>query len=146
MNTQTGISLKLSRVIKADPDTVFQAWTEPEQDKQWSAPEGMTVALAELDLTVGGRHHIRMKNEEGKEFNAVGVYREIDRPKRLSYTWQWQEKEHDAGETLITVEFNDLGGSTEVIMTHDLFPSVEAKEGHEQGWASCLNRLERMFD
>jgi uncharacterized protein YndB with AHSA1/START domain len=84
MNTQTGISLKLSRVIKADPETVFQAWTEPEQLKRWSAPEGMTVPLAEMDLTVGGRYHIRMRNDEGKEFNAFGVYREIDPPKRLS--------------------------------------------------------------
>jgi uncharacterized protein YndB with AHSA1/START domain len=146
MNTQTGISLKLSRVIKADPETVFQAWTEPEQLKQWSAPEGMTVPLAEMDLTVGGRYHIRMRNDEGKEFNAFGVYREIDPPKRLCYTWRWQEEEHDAGETLITVDFNDLGGSTEVVITHDLFPTVEAKTSHEEGWSSCLNRLEKIFD
>ncbi len=45
----------------------------------------------------------------------------------------------------MTVEFNDLGGSTEVVLTHERFPNVEAKTGHEEGWTGCLNRLERLF-
>ncbi len=49
------------------------------------------------------------------------------------------------GETLVTVEFNDLDGSTEVVLTHELFPNAEAKSSHEEGWTSCLNRLERLF-
>ena len=145
MSTQTTTSLQLSRRVKADPETVFRAWTEPEQLAQWSAPEGITVALAEVDLTVGGRYHIRMRDQEGNEFNTVGVYREIDRPRRLVYTWRWQEKEHDAGETLVTVEFKDAGGSTEVVLTHDLFPDDKARDSHEEGWTSCLSRLEALF-
>ena len=75
MSTETVAALQVSRVIPADPDTVFRAWTEPEQLRQWSAPEGVDVAVAEVDLQVGGRYHIRMRNAEGKEFNVVGVYR-----------------------------------------------------------------------
>ncbi len=145
MSTSTSTSLKVARVIKANPDTVFRAWTEPEQLKQWSAPESVNVQTAEVDLTVGGRYLIHMKSAEGVEYHAVGVYREIDPPRRLSYTWRWEEEEHDVGETLVTVEFNDLGGSTEVVITHEQFPSADAKSGHEQGWTSCLNRLEAMF-
>ena len=145
MSTQTDTTLRMSRVIKANPETVFRAWTDPEQMKQWCAPEGVAVVIAEVDLSVGGRHHIRMESPEGTIYNAVGVYREIDPPRRLSYTWRWEEEEHDVGETLVTVEFNDLGGSTEVVLTHDLFPNAEARTGHEQGWESCLNRLEGIF-
>ncbi len=145
MSTQTGQSLKLTRVIRADPETVFRAWTEPEQLKRWSAPEGVEPADVEVDLTVGGRYRIRMRDPEGKEFNALGVYREIERPSRLVYTWQWEEKENDVGETLVTVEFHDLGGSTEVVLTHEQFPDTKAKDDHEQGWGSCLNRLEKLF-
>ena len=64
MSTDTSTTLKLSRVIQADLDTVFQAWTEPDHLKKWSAPEGVSVALAEVDLRVGGRYHIRMRNAE----------------------------------------------------------------------------------
>ncbi len=145
MSTDTSTSLRVSRVIDANQERVFQAWTDPDQMKQWAAPDGVEVELVEVDLTVGGRYHIRMRNGEGVEYNAVGVYREVDPPNRLSYTWQWQEKEHDVGETLVSVEFNDVGGSTEVVITHDLFPNAEAKAGHEEGWTSCLDRFEGLF-
>jgi uncharacterized protein YndB with AHSA1/START domain len=145
MSTETSTSLRVSRIIAAPPERVFEAWTTPEQIKEWSAPEGITVADAAVDLTVGGRYHIHMVSPEGPEYNARGVYREIDPPNRLSYTWRWDEEEHDVGETLVTVEFLDAGGSTEVIITHEQFPTAEAKDGHEQGWTSCLNRLEAKF-
>jgi len=142
--TTTAPALRLSRAIKADPETVFRAWTEPEHLNQWSAPEGMDVT-AEVDLRVGGSYRLRMKNADGEEYIAVGVYREIDPPRRLSYTWTWEHGEHEVGETLITVEFKDLGGSTEVHLTHELLPHEESRAAHEQGWESCLNRLEGLF-
>lgn len=145
MSTDTSTSLRLSRVINAKPETVFRAWTEPEQLKQWSCPEEMGVADAQVDLKVGGAYRIRMKSAEGSTYTAFGVYREVEAPQRLVYTWEWEEEEHRVGETVVTVEFNDLGESTEVVLTHELFPSAEAKAGHEEGWTSCLNRLERML-
>jgi uncharacterized protein YndB with AHSA1/START domain len=130
-------------VIKASPEKVFDAWTLPEHLKRWSCPEGMEVAEAQVDLTVGGRYRLRMQSPEGKVHTAVGLYREIERPRRLVYTWDWEEE--SIGETIVTVEFNDLGGSTEVTLIHELFPNAEAKVGHEEGWTSCLNRLEKLF-
>lgn len=144
MSTKTGTSLRLSRVIKADAERVFWAWTEPEELKRWSCPEGgYTVADVKVDLSVGGRYRIQMKTPEGNTVAAHGIYKEIERPRKLVYTWDWEGE--SMGETLVTVEFNDLGGSTEVMLTHERFPSAEAKTGHEEGWTGCLNKLERMF-
>jgi uncharacterized protein YndB with AHSA1/START domain len=143
MSTETGTSLRISRIINADREAVFRAWTEPDQLKRWSCPEGMTVADSQVDLTVGGRYRLRMESPEGKAHTAVGVYREIESPGRLVYTWDWEEE--SIGETLVTVEFNDLGESTEVVLIHELFPNAEAKVGHEEGWTSCLNRLEKVL-
>jgi uncharacterized protein YndB with AHSA1/START domain len=145
MNTRTSTSLTLSRVVNADPATVFRAWTEPDQLQQWSAPEGASVASAEVDLTVGGRYKILMKNEQGERHTAVGVYRVIEPPRRLVYTWSWEEEQYDVGQTQVTVEFNDLGGSTEIVLTHERFPDADATGSHEKGWTSCLNRLEGML-
>ncbi len=99
---------------------------------------------AQVDLTVGGRYHIRMSSDEG-EHNAVGVYREVTRPTRLVYTWSWEEKDHDVGETLVTVEFNAQGDDTEVVVLHEGFPAAEARDGHEQGWTSCLSKFAELF-
>jgi len=31
VKTDTGLSLRVSRTVAADPDTVFSAWTDPAQ-------------------------------------------------------------------------------------------------------------------
>ena len=147
MATQTTTSsLTITRTIKAPPERVFDAWTQPEHMKRWSAPEGNTVEMAEVDLTVGGAYHIRMVSDEGVHYNAVGEYREVSRPTRLVYTWAWEEKEHDVGETLVTVEFKARGDETEVVVVHEGFPAAEARDAHEQGWTSCLNRFAELVE
>ena len=146
MTVETESSLRVSRVIEAAPETVFRSWTVPSELRQWSCPEGASVEDAEVDLRVGGRYRIRMRGSEGRIHTAVGVYRNIERPRKLVYTWDWVEDDHRVGETLVTVEFLDRGESTEVVITHERFPTAEAKRAHEDGWKSCLNRLERRFE
>jgi uncharacterized protein YndB with AHSA1/START domain len=143
MTTATEKSLKLTRLIEADPAKVFDAWTEPQHLNLWSAPEGMDVE-AEVDLSVGGKYRIRMKGAEG-EFNAVGEYLEIDRPNRIRYTWSWEEEGNDYYETVVTVEFHDRDGATEVVLIHEQFPDADIAGKHTEGWTSCLNRLEKVF-
>ena len=144
MSTTTDTSLRLTRIIIAEPKAVFDAWTRPEQLNQWSAPEGMDVA-AEVDLRVGGRYRLRMTNADGEVFTATGEYREIEPSRRLSYTWSWEETGNDHYETLVTVEFHDRDGATEVVLTHELFPDAGIAGKHSEGWTSCLNRLEVVF-
>ena len=144
MTTATDNSLRLTRIIQADPTKVFEAWTDPAKLALWSAPEGMDIE-AEVDLRVGGRYRILMKGSDGGVFNAVGEYREIDSPHRLSYTWKWEEAGNDHYDTLVTVEFHDLDGATEVVLLHELFPDAEIAGKHDEGWTSCLTRLEKVF-
>ena len=144
MTTTTDTSLRLTRTIQANRERVFEAWTDPKQLDMWSAPEGMDVE-AEVDLRIGGRYRIRMKGSDGTIFNAIGEYREIDRPNRLSYTWGWEEPGNDHYETLVTVEFHERGSATEVVLIHERFPDAELAGKHTDGWTSCLNRLEGVF-
>jgi uncharacterized protein YndB with AHSA1/START domain len=110
--------------------------------KEWYCPEGGTVDEAEVDLAVGGRYRVAMRTPSGLHV-AHGVYREIEPPHRLVFTWQWEAGEGPKeGETLVTVEIHDRDGSTELVLTHERFADAEARDGHEQGWASALNRLE----
>jgi len=71
------------------------------------------------------------------------VYREIAPPNRLVYTWAWEDGgAAEMGETLVTVEFRGRESHTEIVLIHSLFPAEEAKQDHELGWNSYLNRLE----
>ena len=146
MSTSTDTTLRLTHDIKAAPERVFAAWTEAAQLKNWSCPEGLEVADVQVDLKVGGAFLIDMQDPEGGHHTAFGEYREIQAPDRLVYTWDWKQDEHRMGETIITVEFNEKGDGTEVVMTHEKMPSIEMRDSHDEGWTSCLNRLQRMFD
>jgi uncharacterized protein YndB with AHSA1/START domain len=139
-------SLVVRRTIAADVQRVFEAWTQPAHMVHWACPEGATLKTVQTDLRVGGSYVLEMVNQDGSPHTAFGTYREVDPPRRLVYTWDWKEEEFQVGETIVTVEFNDLDGSTEVVVTHEGFPALEAREGHEQGWSSCVDRLVALFD
>jgi len=133
--------LHLSRTFPAPREKVFRAWTDPAELKKWFGPEGYSTPIAEVDLRVGGQYRLgMMKLPDGQALYVVGTYREIRPPEKLVYTWRW-EATPELGETLVTVEFHDRGGSTEVSLTHELFPTDKARSDHEKGWSSILSQL-----
>lgn len=138
--TEAVESLRLARVVRADRQAVWNAWTRPEEMKRWACPAPGGLKEATADLRVGGSFTMRME-VEGVEHNAFGTYREVDEPNRLVYSWDWREEDQQMGETLVTVEFRDVEGGTEVVLTHEGFPVAEARDGHGEGWALCLDHL-----
>jgi len=142
MSTETSKKLEITRVIRADRERVFRAWTTAEDMIKWSCPEGASVVDVASDPRPGGAYHITMKIDDETTMTARGHYREVKAPERVVYTWDWDDEEHAVGETVVTVTFRDLGDATEVVLVHDLFPAAEAREGHAEGWKSCLDRLE----
>ncbi|MDE2878132.1 SRPBCC domain-containing protein [Candidatus Palauibacter soopunensis] len=136
---------RVTRVIPAPLEAVFRAWTEPELIRQWSCPPGATIRDSQVDLVPGGPYRLLIEAEAGTQHTAFGVYREVDAPNRLVYTWDWEEPESAVGETLVTVEFIADGASTEVVVAHEGFPAAEAAEGHRLGWTWSLERLEGLF-
>ena len=138
-------TLRLTRVFAAPREKVFRAWTSPEALTQWWGPPGHGTASAEVDLRAGGRYRLGMRKlPDGAIFYLSGAYREVKAPERLVYTWRW-EAEPEYGETVVTVEFRDRGTSTEVVLTHELFPTETLREQHGQGWSGCLDRLAELL-
>ena len=145
-------TLNISRTFQANREKVFQAWTTATALKQWFGPtDGFTVPSAEVDLRVGGKYRIQMKAPDGEMHTVGGVYREVAAPEKLVFTWAWEEGGGcgDSGneqpvETLVTVEFREKGQSTEVLLTHELFPTTESRDKHDEGWSGCLNRLAKV--
>ena len=140
-NTSQETTLRLTRIFAAPREKVFRAWTDLEELKKWWGPVGYSTPIAEVDLRVGGKYRLGMRKlPNGDIFYLSGTYREVRTPEKLVYTWRW-ESEPEIGETLVTVEFRDLGNSTEVVVTHELFPTEKARDDHDKGWNSCLDRL-----
>jgi uncharacterized protein YndB with AHSA1/START domain len=138
------ISLSLVRTIKAPPEKVFAAWTDPKTLKKWMSPtKEMEVAVAETDLRIGGRYRILMREPDGKEHGVAGVYKEIVNPKKLAFTWGWENSTEM--NTLVTVELRKKGAGTELTLTHSKFADDKTRDMHNQGWMGCIGRLEVLF-
>ncbi len=92
---------------------------------------------------MGGRYRAGMRAPDGTEMAVVGEYTEIAAPERLAFTWAWNPPMGGPEETLVTVEFRDLGDMTEVVLTHERFLSVESRDQHQHGWTSTFVCLEQ---
>lgn len=143
MSVETMNALKISRTIRADRKTVWDAWTRPELVRKWSCPVPGGVRRFESELRVGGAYVLEME-VEGKAHTAVGRYREVDPPRRLVYTWDWDEA--PMGETVVTVDFEERDGATLVTLTHEGFPDAETKQSHVEGWSACVDNFEALFE
>jgi uncharacterized protein YndB with AHSA1/START domain len=143
--TSESLALEIKRVIQAPRERVFEAWTSPNEILNWFGPDPCQPLSAHVDLRVGGEYRIRAISEAcGGPTEVSGVYREVDRPSRLVYTWQWSDPPLNFGETLVTVDFADKNGATEVTLRQEAFPNVEMRDGHNYGWSASFDKLERL--
>lgn len=131
-----GLTLELERTLPAPPERVFRAWTDPGEMGAWFAPNPDLEVSAEVELRVEGRYRIAMG-----EHVVGGVYREIQPPTRLVFTWRWEASE-DPEEMLVTVELEAHGDGTRLRLRHERLADAEARANHAEGWELCLPRLE----
>jgi uncharacterized protein YndB with AHSA1/START domain len=135
------------RFLKAPPELVFDALTEPEHLRHWWGPRRLEVAVCEIDLRVGGGYHFVHRAPGGQEFSFRGEYRDIARPDRLVTTFVWDgAPDHEAVET-IELEAKDGGTWLTSTNRHD---SVEARDMHvangmEGGITESYERLEELM-
>lgn len=141
MDTQELTSLSIVRHLRASPERVFAAWTDPKILAKWFFPNSaFEVPVAETDVKVGGRYRIVMKSPDGELHDVSGVYREIVANKRLVFSWAWASEPND--QTIVTIDLRPIGGATELTLTHDRFATETSREKHLQGWTGCLANLE----
>jgi len=134
--------LAITRIFDAPRDLVFKAWTDPEHVKRWWAPKGFTVVSLEMDLRLGGAYTRHMRSLEGSDSWRRGVYKEIVAPERLAFTYISDNTQGTVGhETLVTVNFEDLGARTKMTFRQAVFESVLARDVHRGGWTSTMERF-----
>jgi uncharacterized protein YndB with AHSA1/START domain len=133
------VVLIVRKTIRASPERLFDAWTQPEQLKKWWGPQAVVCSDAEVDLRIGGGYRIANQFPDGRVLWISGEFEVIERPRRLVYTWR-VGSEAGASERVI-VTFEARGDATEVIVTHERIPNAAMRDMHEQGWLGCLEGL-----
>jgi len=131
-------SIRVRRRIAAPAQALFDAWLDPESIAAWMRPFDTARTRAQADPVVGGSYRIDMHQPDGGVVEHVGKYVEIDRPHRLVFTWSSPATQHK--DSLVTIEFVESAGATEVSLTHEQLPEYMA-QAHVGGWTSALEKL-----
>jgi uncharacterized protein YndB with AHSA1/START domain len=119
--------------IAASPEEVFAYLTDPKKLQRWQA------VSAQVDLRVGGEYSMVVASSH----LARGSFVEIDPPRRLVYTFGWQD--HDLvspGSTKIEIDLERDGDYTLLHFVHSGLPSDDEVALHTKGWTHYLARLE----
>ena len=69
-----------------------------------------------------------------------GVVREVEKNRRIVFTFQWDEDSGPYCDTVVTVTFAEKDGNTVQTFHQTPFPSVEIRDGHIGGWNSLFNK------
>jgi uncharacterized protein YndB with AHSA1/START domain len=132
--------------IDAPAETVFAALVEPEQLTQWWGEDGLyhTEHMV-VDLRVGGKWRTTGTSADGKPFAVEGVYRAIERPNLLEYTWRYDWGDQPE-ETVVRYELTERDGTTTLRVTHSGFTDQTSRDNHDTGWDRVLGWLKRFAE
>lgn len=112
-------TLIVRRSISRTAAEVFAAFTEPVAMAHWMCPGSIEALVGEVDLRVGGAFRLAPRGEA--KSRARGVYRIVEPPSRLAFTWVSDEMGNR--DSLVTVEITEAGkGCCAITFTHEGFP------------------------
>jgi uncharacterized protein YndB with AHSA1/START domain len=118
----------LTREFDAPRELVFEAFSKPEHIAQGWGQRGSTMAVSDLDFRPGGAWRFVERAADGNEFGFRGEYREIVRPERIVWTFEFEGMPgHVSVETISFEELNQ--GSRTRITSTSVFDSVEDRDG-----------------
>jgi uncharacterized protein YndB with AHSA1/START domain len=123
--------------IDATPETVWEFLVDPEKVARWKGLPAMA-----FDPAPGGAYRIEIV--PGRV--ASGAFVELERPRRLVYTWGWEPGPEGPnpvppGSSTVEIELEPVDGGTKLRFTHRDLPNVEAAQSHGEGWDHFLERL-----
>jgi len=134
----------IKRVYDFPAERVFDAWLTPEVTRRWLfTTDDSEVIRCEIDARVGGKFEIVDKRESGEfkgEIRHVGEYLEIDRPRRLVFTFGVPQ--FDPNMTRVEIDIVAKGSGCELTLTHHGVPE-EWQAPTNEGWTKLLGNLAR---
>ena len=130
------MKITIETLVKADPDTVWEAWNSPDDIMQWNAAsDDWHTTRSEVDLREGGQFLSRMEAKDGSfGFDFGGTYTRVVPGKLIAY------RMGDGRE--VETEFIEQQDGVLVRETFDA-ESQNSPEMQRDGWQSILDNFGR---
>jgi len=148
-NTRTDSA---SRVIKASPQKIYQAFLDPDAIASWRPPEGMHCEIFEFNAREGGTYHMSFGyNDTEHEVHGKtsahadvfqGRFMELVPDKRIVESIEFESDDPAfTGKMTITTTLVPVEGGTQVTFLAEHVPPGIKPEDHYKGMMSTLKNL-----
>lgn len=152
-----GASTRTSRVIRARPEELYDAFIDPTALVAWLPPAEMTGHMHAFDARVGGGYRMslfypaseqRFRGKTADREDMVDVrFVELTPPRRIVEAVNFVSTDPVfAGETTLTVMFEEVSGGTDVTLVFENLPPGVRAEDNEAGARLSLEQLARRFE
>jgi uncharacterized protein YndB with AHSA1/START domain len=132
--------LLIVRVFDAPVALVFRLWEDPEHRAHWWGPKGYVCKQLEQDFRPGGAWRACISSPTQGDSWHGGVFREIERDRRIVFSFAWDAGPAAGVDTVITVTFAEQQGMTIQTFHQTPFASVERRDSHVVGWSLLIDR------
>ena len=131
----TNVKITVETNVAAPIETVWEAYTTPEDIKQWNAAsDDWHTTAASVDLREGGTFSSRMEAKDGSMgFDFAGTYTKIIKHKLIEYSFGGR-----TAQVVFTPEPTGVG----VRVTFDS-DTTHSTEQQRDGWQAILNNFAR---
>ena len=144
-------TLRISRVIKAPAERIYNAFLDPDALAKWLPPHGFTGHVHEMSAKVGGKYRMSFStiNRSWTQFFG-GKYLELKPYEKIVHTdaFEGDVPGWPKGHTMtVTILLKPVKGGTEVQIEQGPLPKGSpASEGAPEGWGQSLDNLQRLCE
>lgn len=132
--------LLIERTFDAPVALVYRLWEDRDHMLRWWGPEAFTTVELDWALTPGRPWRGAMTSKQYGLSRFSGEIREVDRNRRIVFTFQWDNESGRDPDTLVTVTFAEKDGGTIQMFHQAPFARVESRDSHVGGWNSLFNK------
>jgi uncharacterized protein YndB with AHSA1/START domain len=136
------VQAQVTRRFRSPAERVFDAWLDPALTRQWFAPGLGEMTRVQIDAYVGGTFWF-VQRRNGADAQHTGEYLEIDRPRRLVFTWRTPPA---TSASRIIIEIQPMTDGCELTLTHEMEPEWESFIGRaEEAWRKMVDAIARLL-
>lgn len=139
-------SVTLHRVLKASPEKVYRAFTEPNAMSFWLPPYGFLCLVHQMDVRVGGSYKMSFTNfSTGNKHSFGGKFLELKSNEFIKHTDKFDDP-NLPGEMTTSIWFKKVSAGTELKIIQEGIPSAIPIEMCYLGWQESLEKLAKLVE
>lgn len=139
-------AVRLHRVVRAEPEKLFRAFTEADALAKWLPPYGFTCTVHHLQAVVGGTFKMSFRNfSSGNSHSFGGEYLELVPHQLIRYTDRFDDP-NLPGAMQVRVEFEPVSCGTELSVVQEGIPEAIPLEMCYLGWQESLAQFATLVE